>query len=118
MENKKQENKQSHQFNFILQRLNQYENYFHVLGLIFNENKREYYTSEIEEQKINQQVKELYDSKIKQLNKLLEGCENLPEYEKIKENFKEKFYDAYNALKDRNSRINYIKLLDELDFDR
>ena len=41
--------------NFIQERLKKYENYFHVLGLPYDESKNEYYTSENEEEKINEQ---------------------------------------------------------------
>ena len=40
--------------------------------------------------------------------------EKNPELQKIKEGFTEKFEDAYNALKDRNSRKNYIDLLTKI----
>ena len=99
---------------YLKRRLNQYENYFHVLGLPYDESKDRYYTSEITEEKIDEQVKKLYDEKIDNLDKVLKGVEKNPELQKIKEGFTEKFEDAYNALKDRNSRKNYIDLLTKI----
>ena len=94
--------------------ISEYENYFHVLGLPYDESKDRYYTSEITEEKIDEQVKKLYDEKIDNLDKVLKGVEKNPELQKIKEGFTEKFEDAYNALKDRNSRKNYIDLLTKI----
>ena len=37
--------------NFIQERLKKYENYFHVLGLPYDESKDGYYTSEIDRRK-------------------------------------------------------------------
>ncbi|MFR6022581.1 MAG: hypothetical protein ACLUHC_06655 [Clostridia bacterium] len=105
---------QNSNFKFLKRRLNQYENYFHVLGLPYDESKDRYYTSEITEEKIDEQVKKLYDEKIDNLDKVLKGVEKNPELQKIKEGFTEKFEDAYNALKDRNSRKNYIDLLTKI----
>lgn len=105
---------QNSNFKFLKRRLNQYENYFHVLGLPYDESKDRYYTSEITEEKIDEQVKKLYDGKIDNLDKVLKGVEKNPELQKIKEGFTEKFEDAYNALKDRNSRKNYIDLLTKI----
>ena len=105
---------QNSNFKFLKRRLNQYENYFHVLGLPYDESKDRYYTSEITEEKIDEQVKKLYDEKIDNLDKVLKGVEKNPELQKIKEVYTEKFEDAYNALKDRNSRKNYINLLTKI----
>ena len=105
---------QNSNFKFLKRRLNQYENYFHVLGLPYDESKDRYYTSEITEEKIDEQVKKLYDEKIDNLDKVLKGVEKNPELQRIKEGFTEKFEDAYNALKDRNSRKNYIDLLTKI----
>ena len=105
---------QNSNFKFLKRRLNQYENYFHVLGLPYDESKDRYYTSEITEEKIDEQVKKLYDEKIDNLDKVLKGVEKNPELQKIKEGFTGKFEDAYNALKDRNSRKNYIDLLTKI----
>ena len=44
---------QNSNFKFLKRRLNQYENYFHVLGLPYDESKDRYYTSEITEEKID-----------------------------------------------------------------
>ena len=104
--------------NFIQERLKKYENYFHVLGLPYDESKNEYYTSENEEEKINEQVKELYKKNINNLEKMLRGLEINEEIQKIKEEFIEKFQDAYSALKDRNSREHYIDLLKEIKDDK
>ena len=109
---------QNSNFKFLKRRLNQYENYFHVLGLPYDESKDRYYTSEITEEKIDEQVKKLYDEKIDNLDKVLKGVEKNPELQKIKEGFTEKFEDAYNALKDRNSREHYIDLLKEIKDDK
>ena len=100
--------------NFIQERLKKYENYFHVLGLPYDESKNEYYTSENEEEKINEQVKELYNKNINNIEKMLRGLEINEEIQKIKEEFIEKFQDAYSALKDRNSREHYIDLLKKM----
>lgn len=105
---------QNSNFSFLKRRLNQYENYFHVLGLPYDESKNKYYTSEITEEKIDEQVKKLYDEKIDSLDKVLKGVEKNPELQKIKEGFIEKFEDAYNALKDRSSREHYIDLLNKI----
>ena len=104
--------------NFIQERLKKYENYFHVLGLPYDESKNEYYTSEHEEEKINEQVKELYKKNINNIEKMLRGLEINEEIQKIKEEFIEKFQDAYSALKDRNSREHYIDLLKEIKDDK
>ena len=104
--------------NFIQERLKEYENYFHVLGLPYDESKNEYYTSENEEEKINEQVKELYKKNINNIEKMLRGLEINEEIQKIKEEFIEKFQDAYSALKDRNSREHYIDLLKEIKDDK
>lgn len=104
--------------NFIQERLKKYENYFHVLGLPYDESKNEYYTSENEEEKINEQVKELYNKNINNIEKMLRGLEINEEIQKIKEEFIEKFQDAYSALKDRNSREHYIDLLKEVKDDK
>lgn len=104
--------------NFIQERLKKYENYFHVLGLPYDESKNEYYTSENEEEKINEQVKELYKKNINNIEKMLRGLETNEEIQKIKEEFIEKFQDAYSALKDRNSREHYIDLLKEIKDDK
>ena len=104
--------------NFIQERLKKYENYFHVLGLPYDESKNEYYTSENEEEKINEQVKELYKKNINNIEKMLRGLEINEEIQKIKEEFIEKFQDAYSALKDRNSREHYIDLLKEIKDER
>ena len=104
--------------NFIQERLKKYENYFHVLGLPYDESKNEYYTSENEEEKINEQVKELYKKNINNIEKMLRGLEINEEIQKIKEEFIEKFQDAYSALKDRNSREHYIDLLKEIKEDK
>ncbi len=104
--------------NFIQERLKKYENYFHVLGLPYDESKNEYYTSENEEEKINEQVKELYKKNINNIEKMLRGLEIKEEIQKIKEEFIEKFQDAYSALKDRNSREHYIDLLKEIKDDK
>jgi len=104
--------------NFIQERLKKYENYFHVLGLPYDESKIEYYTSESEEEKINEQVKELYKKNINNIEKMLRGLEINDEIQKIKEEFIEKFQDAYSALKDRNSREHYIDLLKEIKDDK
>ena len=104
--------------NFIQERLKKYENYFHVLGLPYDESKNEYYTSENEEEKINEQVKELYKKSINNIEKMLRGLEINEEIQKIKEEFIEKFQDAYSALKDRNSREHYIDLLKEIKDDK
>ena len=104
--------------NFIKERLKKYENYFHVLGLPYDESKNEYYTSENEEEKINEQVKELYKKNINNIEKMLRGLEINEEIQKIKEEFIEKFQDAYSALKDRNSREHYIDLLKEIKDDK
>ena len=104
--------------NFIHERLKKYENYFHVLGLPYDESKNEYYTSENEEEKINEQVKELYNKNINNIEKMLRGLEINEEIQKIKEEFIEKFQDAYSALKDRNSREHYIDLLKEIKDDK
>lgn len=104
--------------NFIQERLKKYENYFHVLGLPYDESKNEYYTSENEEEKINEQVKELYNKNINNIEKMLRGVEINEEIQKIKEEFIEKFQDAYSALKDRNSREHYIDLLKEIKDDK
>lgn len=104
--------------NFIQERLKKYENYFHVLGLPYDESKNEYYTSEKEEEKINEQVKELYKKNINNIEKMLRGLEINEEIQKIKEEFIEKFQDAYSALKDRNSREHYIDLLKEIKDDK
>lgn len=104
--------------NFIQERLKKYENYFHVLGLPYDESKNEYYTSENEEEKINEQVKELYKKNINNIEKMLRGLEINEEIQKIKEEFIEKFQDAYSALKDRNSREHYIDLLKEIKDDK
>ena len=104
--------------NFIQERLKKYENYFHVLGLPYDESKNEYYTSENEEEKINEQVKELYNKNINNIEKMLRGLEIKEEIQKIKEEFIEKFQDAYSALKDRNSREHYIDLLKEIKDDK
>ena len=104
--------------NFIQVRLKKYENYFHVLGLPYDESKNEYYTSENEEEKINEQVKELYKKNINNIEKMLRGLEINEEIQKIKEEFIEKFQDAYSALKDRNSREHYIDLLKEIKDDK
>ena len=104
--------------NFIQERLKKYENYFHVLGLPYDESKNEYYTSESEEEKINEQVKELYKKNINNIEKMLRGLEINDEIQKIKEEFIEKFQDAYSALKDRNSREHYIDLLKEIKDDK
>ena len=106
--------KQNLNFSFLEKRLNQYENYFHVLGLSYNESQNEYYTSESKEEEINERVKKFYDEKIANLDKALKGVEKNPELQKIKEGFIEKFKDAYNALKDKNSRENYIDLLSKI----
>ncbi len=104
--------------NFIQERLKKYENYFHVLGLPYDKSKNEYYTSENEEEKINEQVKELYKKNINNIEKMLRGLEINEEIQKIKEEFIEKFQDAYSALKDRNSREHYIDLLKEIKDDK
>ena len=104
--------------NFIQERLKKYENYFHVLGLPYDESKNEYNTSENEEEKINEQVKELYNKNINNIEKMLRGLEINEEIQKIKEEFIEKFQDAYSALKDRNSREHYIDLLKEIKDDK
>ena len=104
--------------NLIQERLKKYENYFHVLGLPYDESKNEYYTSENEEEKINEQVKELYNKNINNIEKMLRGLEINEEIQKIKEEFIEKFQDAYSALKDRNSREHYIDLLKEIKDDK
>ena len=104
--------------NFIQERLKKYENYFHVLGLPYDESKNEYYTSENEEEKINEQVKELYNKNINNIEKMLRGLEINEEIQKIKEEFIDKFQDAYSALKDRNSREHYIDLLKEIKDDK
>ena len=104
--------------NFIQERLKKYENYFHVLGLPYDESKNEYYTSENEEEKINEQVKELDKKNIHNIEKMLRGLEINEEIQKIKEEFIEKFQDAYSALKDRNSREHYIDLLKEIKDDK
>ena len=104
--------------NFIQERLKKYENYFHVLGLPYDESKNEYYTSENEEEKITEQVKELYNKNINNIEKMLRGLEINEEIQKIKEEFIEKFQDAYSALKDRNSREHYIDLLKEIKDDK
>ena len=104
--------------NFIQERLKKYENYFHVLGLPYDETKNEYYTSENEEEKINEQVKKLYNKNINNIEKMLRGLEINEEIQKIKEEFIEKFQDAYSALKDRNSREHYIDLLKEIKDDK
>ena len=104
--------------NFIQERLKKYENYFHVLGLPYDESKNEYYTSENEEEKINEQVKELYKKNINNIEKMLRGLEINEEIQKIKEEFIEKFQDSYSALKDRNSREHYIDLLKEIKDDK
>ena len=104
--------------NFIQERLKKYENYFHVLGLPYDESKNEYYTSENKEEKINEQVKELYKKNINNIEKMLRGLEINEEIQKIKEEFIEKFQDAYSALKDRNSREHYIDLLKEIKDDK
>ena len=104
--------------NFIQERLKKYENYFHVLGLPYDESKNKYYTSENEEKKINEQVKELYKKNINNIEKMLRGLEINEEIQKIKEEFIEKFQDAYSALKDRNSREHYIDLLKEIKDDK
>lgn len=104
--------------NFIQERLKKYENYFHVLGLPYDESKNEYYTSENEEEKINEQVKKLYNKNINNIEKMLRGLEINEEIQKIKEEFIEKFQDAYSALKDRNSREHYIDLLKEIKDDK
>ena len=104
--------------NFIQERLKKYENYFHVLGLPYDESKNEYYTSENEEEKINEQVKELYNKNINNIEKMLRELEINEEIQKIKEEFIEKFQDAYSALKDRNSREHYIDLLKEIKDDK
>ena len=98
--------------------ISEYENYFHVLGLPYDESKNEYYTSENEEEKINEQVKELYKKNINNIEKMLRGLEINEEIQKIKEEFIEKFQDAYSALKDRNSREHYIDLLKEIKDDK
>ena len=104
--------------NFIQERLKKYENYFHVLGLPYDESKNEYYTSENEEEKINEQVKELYKKNINNIEKMLRGLEINEEIQKIKEEFIVKFQDSYRALKDRNSREQYIDLLKEINDDK
>ena len=47
-----------------------------------------------------------------------DGREINEEIQKIKEEFIEKFQDAYSALKDRNSREHYIDLLKEIKDDK
>ena len=71
-----------------------------------------------EEEKINEQVKELYKKNINNIEKMLRGLEINEEIQKIKEEFIEKFQDAYSALKDRNSREHYIDLLKEIKDDK
>ena len=88
------------------------------MGLPYDESKNEYYTSENEEEKINEQVKELYKKNINNIEKMLRGLETNEEIQKIKEEFIEKFQDAYSALKDRNSREHYIDLLKEIKDDK
>ena len=104
--------------NFIQERLKKYENYFHVLGLPYDESKNEYYTSENEEEKINEQVKELYKKNINNIEKMLRGLEINEEIQKIREEFVEKFQDSYSTFKDRNSREHYIDLLKEIKDDK
>ena len=71
-----------------------------------------------EEEKINEQVKELYKKNINNIEKMLRGLEINEEIQKIKEEFIEKFQDAYSALKDRNSREHYIDLFKEIKDDK
>ena len=82
--------------NFIQERLKKYENYFHVLGLPYDESNKN----------------------INNIEKMLRGLEINEEIQKIKEEFIEKFQDAYSALKDRNSREHYIDLLKEIKDDK
>ena len=103
--------------NFITKYLNAYENYFHVLGLSYDESKNEYYTSKNEEEKINERVKELYKNKLLQLENMLQKCEKSEELQKIKEKFIVIIQDAYSALKDSNSRKHYIDLLKKMQND-
>ena len=110
-ENKKN---QKINLNFIKRYLKTYENYFHLLGLPYDESKIEYYTSKNEEEKINEIVKELYKNKLWQLEKMLQSCEKSEELQKIKEEFIVIIQDAYTALKDNNSRENYIDLLKKI----
>ncbi len=59
-----------------------------------------------------------YNKNINNIEKMLRGLEINEEIQKIKEEFIEKFQDAYSALKDRNSREHYIDLLKEIKDDK
>ena len=110
--NKDKSNKKNSGLSFILNRLNSYEDYFHILGLNRNIYNKE--TSIDEEKDFDKQVHDAYVRQMRNLEKMFKDYSNLPGYLEVKEKFETTLKDAYNALKDRNSRKNYIELLEKI----
>ena len=86
--------------NRIKERFNRYQTYYQILGL-----KNQNIT--------DNQVKEAYDRKCKELNLMLEGCPE-EEAEEIRSIIQVALDDAYTALKTEDSRSNYQEILDNI----
>lgn len=85
----------------IKQKFCTYKTYYEILGL-HNSNTND------------KEVKEKYEEKSKELRLLLEHCSG-EEIEKIRTIIQDALDDAYNALKDENSRIHYQDILDSIE---
>ena len=86
--------------NRIKERFNRYQTYYQILGL-----KNQNITDD--------QVKEAYDEKCKELDLMLKGCPE-EEAKEIRTIIQDALDDAYTALKSENSRSNYQEILDNI----
>ena len=85
-------------FDSIKNRFNSYKSYYQMLDI-----NPKNVTDEI--------VKEKYDNKIYELEKIFKNCDG-KEYQEVKKMIKEALNDAYSALKSEHSRTNYNELLE------
>lgn len=88
---------------FIKERFERYQTYHQILGI-----KSDNLTDEI--------VKDAYDKRCREMNLMLEDCEEGNEkVQEIKAIMQSAFDDAYAALKDENARKHYQEVLDYIE---
>lgn len=92
--------KYSEMLEFIKERFGRYQTYYQILGI-----NPANVTDEI--------ARRAYEEKIREMNLMLADCEQgYEEVEEIETIMRTAFDDAYNAVKDENSREHYQELLD------
>ena len=110
-------NKNNCSLDFILNRLDQYEDYFHILGIKYSWKDGEELSQE-EERKLDEMVESSYRKNMVALDKMLIGMEDHEKYNEIKQRFQTRLNDAYTALKNKDARKHYIEMLKEIESER